>query len=294
MPNSSTASTLHRPLSRRRAWQAAGLLIACVAVLMPTPSRADILVMTDGSRVETAGVWQIKGSQVTFTSKTGTLSAVRLSEVDLDESRAATEAALRGPETPAPQSASAPSKPAQAAVLTLTNDDIAPGEADVGDIAIDARGDGSAVTDEGLAVSSWSYEPGGGDPAYELIGQLTNQTGVQVENIVLYVDFVAVDDTGAPLPNYHFLRQARVIDTALEPGEATSFRYPVSPQDLQFSGAAELFEDPRVSFDVQFRRVATVPTTGGDLQEPDDVAGEIEILVEDDEIALEGAESEGG
>jgi hypothetical protein len=74
-----------------------GLLAAaiclCAAVWSPAaPARADWLVTNDGGRVETQGPWKVDGKRVVFTLKDGTLSSLRLTEVDLDASRQATTA----------------------------------------------------------------------------------------------------------------------------------------------------------------------------------------------------------
>lgn len=56
-----------------------------------SPAAADWLVTRDGGRVETKGAWQIKGKLVVFTQTDGSLSSLRLSDVDLEASRRFTE-----------------------------------------------------------------------------------------------------------------------------------------------------------------------------------------------------------
>jgi len=72
----------------------AAALCLCAAALGPAaPVRADWLVTNDGGKVETQGPWKVDGKRVVFTQKDGTLSSLRLTEVDLDASRQATTAA---------------------------------------------------------------------------------------------------------------------------------------------------------------------------------------------------------
>ncbi len=64
-------------------------------VLLAPAVAADWLVTQEGARVETKGPWKVKGRTVVFTSSKGRLSSMRLAEVDLDASAAATEEAVR-------------------------------------------------------------------------------------------------------------------------------------------------------------------------------------------------------
>lgn len=64
-------------------------------VLLAPAVAADWLVTQEGARVETKGPWKVKGRIVVFTSSKGRLSSMRLAEVDLAASAAATEEAVR-------------------------------------------------------------------------------------------------------------------------------------------------------------------------------------------------------
>lgn len=88
--------------------------VMLAALLTAAPAAADWLVLTGGERIETRGTWEVRGGLVVFTLPNGTLSSLRGSEVDLEASRAATEAALRPPEPPPPP----PPKPKAKVVLT--------------------------------------------------------------------------------------------------------------------------------------------------------------------------------
>jgi glutaredoxin len=107
---------------------AAALLLALAAA-----AGADVLVLRDGARVESRGAWQEKGRQVVFTDAGGKLCSLRLADVDLDASRAATAAAAR-PAAPAPPAA--PTVDERPVVLALDADDLGIGpafEPDLGD-----------------------------------------------------------------------------------------------------------------------------------------------------------------
>ena len=94
-----------------------------VAGLLPGLSLGDILVTKEGERIETKGPWKIKGRQVLFTSPSGTLSAVRLSEIDLEASELATHPPSPPPPPPPPAPVEKPEP-----VMVLTNDNVGQAE----------------------------------------------------------------------------------------------------------------------------------------------------------------------
>ncbi len=98
---------------------------------------ADWLVTADGDRVETVGPWEVKGRQVVFRDAAGKLASLRLTEVDLEASRAATAEASREPE---PETVAEP-EPKKEVVLTLTDDNLSRGG------AADTEGDDQALGD---------------------------------------------------------------------------------------------------------------------------------------------------
>jgi hypothetical protein len=97
-----------------------GQIAAVLALLLgASQSRGDVLVLRDGSRVETKGPWETKGKLVVFHLPTGALSSLRVDDVDLDASLEVTrqtEAEKRRP--PAIE------KPKRKAVVVLTDDDV--------------------------------------------------------------------------------------------------------------------------------------------------------------------------
>ena len=70
-------------------------------------ARAEILVLVDGQTVETDGPWEVRGGQIVYTARGGTLSSIRASLVDM----VATEEANRPPPPP-DQAPPAPRPPA--------------------------------------------------------------------------------------------------------------------------------------------------------------------------------------
>ena len=105
-------------------WMLVSLGIALVA-FSAAPVAADWLVTQEGDRIETDGPWKVDGRRVVFTLPNGSLSMMRLSEVDLPASEAATADALRPPE---PVEAEPEVEERPEPVLVLTNDDIGEGE----------------------------------------------------------------------------------------------------------------------------------------------------------------------
>ena len=246
-----------RPERKGYKLQSLGLVgLGCLSLLacgLCPPVRADILVMQDGSRIETDGPWQVEGRQVTFLQKSGTLSAVRLSEVDLEASEAAnreTEAVAAAPEPK--------DKPKVEDVLVLTNRDFGLGpdgivEPEGGDPELGVKPGG------GVRVADWSYGAGGLGSVYQVTGTLVNEGTSEAREISLHLDIVAVDPvTQERQDSRHILRRATVERSVLAPGTSTTFTYLVTESDLGVHGAHG-FDDPVVSFDVQFRKVEIEP-----------------------------------
>ncbi len=143
--------TTRCPPSSRAIWPIILLLLAPAAA-------GDWLVTHDGARVETHGPWEVRGRQVLFKlPPAGTLSSMRLDEVDLDASRAATAEANRPPEPPPAEEA--PQEP----VLTLTDRDVSRGElgATGPQVLVDRLRSAHRYQDVGLAMSlvNWQGTP---------------------------------------------------------------------------------------------------------------------------------------
>ena len=233
----------------------AGLVAIAMLLALPATAVADWLVTQDGARIETKGPWQVKGRQVVFTLPNGTLSAMRVSEVDLDASTAATQAA----NNPAPAAASqAPrAEPARDPVLVLTNKNVAaaaiPPAAEEGGGASEAqaqprpRPPGSAAVD----VVTWESRDSQDVDGLEIVGTLRN-SGVEIATNI-NVSVTVVDQERAPL----YETTAFLRSSGLAPGRSTTFR-------ALLPGIYTLFEDP--IFDVQSGAIT--------VQGPSDPAGQ--------------------
>lgn len=225
----------------RRRPLAISAALAALALLATAPGRADWLVTRDGARIETRGPWQQKGKLVVFTRTDGTLSSLRLQEVDLDASRRATEAEKI--EAPAPGSG-APAHPRRPSVRSLTDKDFpkrspAPedGAAAPGADTAKPEGDAEGSTDKAAAeaaktapkleVVSWERAEGIGE-AVRLTGLLRNNATDQATGVELLANLY--DETGALLVR----QQAKLEQDHLGPGETTPFTVEV-PGSYTFS-----------------------------------------------------------
>ncbi len=87
---------LPHPVRRVPEWTAGvlfTLLTLSLLALLPARAQADTLVTKSGQKIEMEGTYEIDGRRVLYRQLSGNLTAIRLSEVDLD----ATEAANRAP-----------------------------------------------------------------------------------------------------------------------------------------------------------------------------------------------------
>lgn len=138
------------PRTRRLVWMLAGWLTASTAA-------ADWLVTRDGERIETRGAWEARGRRVVFTSTSGTLSSIRLSEIDLEASREATARALLA-EAPAQETPPPPAPPPPA--LVITTEDVGEGTpgAQGPDLLVERLRMAHRFGDAGLAMSLVNWE----------------------------------------------------------------------------------------------------------------------------------------
>lgn len=98
-------------MAKRRSATSRWMGYLLLGFLLPAthPLQADWLLTRDGKAVETRGAWKVEGKLVKFTSKAGTLSSIRLDEVDLEASRTETARRSAAPEPP-PKPAAGPAK----------------------------------------------------------------------------------------------------------------------------------------------------------------------------------------
>lgn len=172
-----------------------------------SPVSADWLVMQDGARLETRGDWSVDGRLVVFTQPNGTLSALRLREVDLAASEALTRSEELGSE--ASQRAE-PEEPPQPR-WTWTNKDIpkvgVQGSFDVQPI----------VGPQGLELLDIREEPDATGRNLVVRGTLVNRAGRFASGLEVIVALLT--DEGGTLDE----TRARIDTTELPPGAATRF-----------------------------------------------------------------------
>ncbi len=162
-----------------------------LALSAAVPAAADWLVGQDGKRVETRGAWTLRPPVVVFTSPGGTLSSLRLADVDLEASARATAEA---------KSPTAPVKPGlepakRQPVLVLTTDDVGRGPEPAEDAEQESDGEDPArrsVPDKAeeappVEVIAWRKVESSGVDGLEILGTLRNDSpsivtgaGVQV------------------------------------------------------------------------------------------------------------------
>ena len=196
----------------------AAALAAALLALAAVPASADWLVTREGGRVETKGAWQTKGKLVVFTLPDGKLSSLRLSEVDLDASRHATEEAVAAQAAPAPPAQ--PQKPREAKVV-LTDESFrrtappppaAPGE--------EERKKAEAAPPEAgkIVVASWERLSAPGNGSVVIAGMVRNEAPDEATGVVVTV--LLYDETGKLLIS----GDAVLGSTVLPAGQSGSFR----------------------------------------------------------------------
>lgn len=230
----------HRPEpARRRLVLGLGLV---AVLLLAGRAGADWLVLNDGSRVETDGAWSVEGRLVVFRTPGGTLSSLRLAEVDLE----ATDRANVEANEPPPVAAPAPPKKA---VLVLTEADLPPaspvpaeqeeagsGEGEAG------KGAGSAQAGAGLEVGSWEQVPTPDGTGIQIYGTLENKTGKLATDLGVRV--LLFDAAGNEVGS----QEAVIGRRALPPGAKANFN--ATFPDV-FSFAAAKFEPQYRSFETR-------------------------------------------
>ena len=198
-----------------------GLVLGLLITLPGLPAAADWLVTQDGDQVETRGPWEIKGKLVVFTLPNGTLSSMRLSDVDLDASQQLTTAKNTPPSAPV---ASAP-QPREATIVITDSDVAHVGPETLGSAAerqeagTQARADqAAAASGEGLTVTNWNQEFDDAIDGVVLSGTIANQSPNLHTETTLQVMLYNTDGSLAG-------RAAATLDnTVLQVGQSTSFR----------------------------------------------------------------------
>lgn len=203
-----------------------------VLIVMTSPARADWLVTKEGGRVETKGPWTVKGKLVVFEQKAGGLGALRVTEVDLDQSAKATADQKAVPASPPEQATQPKKKP----VLVLSDKDVSHIDAAGGTVAADAPAAGAGKTDDakpagGLVVAGYDKAPTSDGSGVEIFGSLRNDSPNTATNIAVTVKLYGED--GGLLGT----AEAQVSQGVLSPGASTNFRAPL-PGIISFARAA--------------------------------------------------------
>ena len=232
----------------------AAALAAALLALAVVPAAADWLVTREGGRVETKGSWQTKGKLVVFTLPDGKLSSLRVSEVDLDASRHATEEAAAALAAPAPPAQ--PQKPREAKVV-LTDESFRrtapPPPAAPGDEGKDEKKKGEAAPPEAgkIVVASWERLSAPGNGSVVIAGMVRNEAPDEATGVVVTV--LLYDETGKLLIS----GDAVLGSTVLPAGQSGSFR-------AEFP---DVFSFAAVKFDARgmliLRKPGEPPKSGG-------------------------------
>ncbi len=218
---------------------------------------ADVLVLRDGSRIETAGKWETKGRQLIFKTASGTLSTLRAAEVDLPASERATAEAA-APKAEAAVKPAAEKRP----VLVITDKDVPKAQPDAA--AETGGGDGSAPAaapapagsaSGKVEVVSSSVEAGeGDDAAFAVHGTVQNNSLVPVGEVgVMVVATVSRDGE-----NRRVYCEVMVPSPLAAKGSA-EFVCPMRKQDVLATGMSDAFADAVLSFEVRATPQAPAP-----------------------------------
>jgi hypothetical protein len=193
------------------------VLILAALVGAAGPAAADWLVTTEGAKVETQGVWTVKGKLVVFKTTDGKLSSLRLSDVDLDASRNATEEAVAA----SAQAGAEPEKPVERkkSVRVITDKDVrqAPPPGSPG-AAGTADGQTGAATGPGVVIDTWKQDRDSEDGHVVINGSLQNSSGATATELQLKV--MLYDESNTLIAT----SQAALGAAALPPGEKITFR----------------------------------------------------------------------
>jgi hypothetical protein len=187
-------------------------------LLAISPAGADWLVTRAGGRVETRGAWQVKGKLVVFTQPNGSLSSLRLADVDLDASRQASEAAKAQAEQPAPAAPEAAKKKR----TVLTDKDFKPAAppAPTADVTVKlAEAAGNPPGPGGpVVVSSWQKVDLPNGAGLAVVGTLQNTSSDMIVNASVEVQLY--NDAGERTAT----APAILKTVSIQPNGTTEFR----------------------------------------------------------------------
>lgn len=239
------------------------LLVLLAPLLAAAPAGADWLVTRAGGRVETQGPWQIKGKLVVFKTSNGTLSSLRLADVDLAVSENATaEAKAAEDEKARAATAEAPKPERKKSVRSLTDADFsrkpdpaAAGKAEVPDGGAKAPAEPADDTKSQVVVGSWTKADRAEGDGLELLGTLENHGKTMVTDVVLRVQLF--NEADESIGTAEAILAARTIPA----GGHSNFRIP-------FPG---VFTFVRANFDVTNQTINVMPAPRPDGDNDSDV-----------------------
>lgn len=224
-------------------------LVLAVAVWVATASvlNAEWLVLRDGSKLELRGTWKVDGKRVVFQLADGTLSSLKLDQVDLEASAKATSAAAAAPKVEkSDRSVKAEPKPRR----VFTDADFShpappsPESVAAADGAAEGTADADAKTDkkppQPLEVLVWNQSVDPATGQITITGTLRN-AGEDLATAVV-VEVQLVDRGGAILTKAN----ANVSTPNVRPGAETEFRvrFPSTPgfESAKFDIKSVLFK----------------------------------------------------
>lgn len=216
-------------MTKRKALVLMGILAAAA------PLQADWLVTREGGRVETQGAWKVKGKLVVFTQVDGTLSSLRLTEVDLEASQKATEAAKIQAVQPPP-----PPAPPKKKLAVLTDADFKKATPPSEEAAAKPAGAPAAPAGP-VSVGNWTRSELADGSGVEIRGTLQNATDDMVVNSAVEVQLYneAGDQVGTA--------SALLTSTSIQPRGTMEFRA-IFPGVFAFSDVK--FEPRGVPLDI--------------------------------------------
>ncbi len=223
------------------------LILGFAPAFGPTAG-ADLLVMKDGTRVETRGPWEVKGRLLVFTHTDGKLASIRASEVDLEASRDATAEAEEAAKTPPREP---PPERSREAIVVLTDADFTqvtqPAEGDTGDLSADST-DQAVAAGVGLAgsvdVASWQDLSGPDSDGVEIFGTVDNPRAEIASQVVIEVRLL--DENGDLIAT----QRAAMSSPSIRPQSRENFR-------VLFPGT---YSYDAVQFDVSSRPLTITPS----------------------------------
>lgn len=203
----------HRASASHRTVSAAAAL---AVVLAGGTAGADWLVTKDGGRVETKGPWRVEGRRVLFTTQaTGTLSSLRLADVDLAASEKLTAEVKAAEEAAKAPREEAPKKP----VRSFTDKDFSHSEP-----VTEQGGEGGEPgspppppPSTTVQVTEWSSETRSDSRQVVVRGEIRNN-GTEVATAVA-VSVRLIGEQSQLLDT----REAQLVTRALRPGQVTTF-----------------------------------------------------------------------